>query len=64
MSDKKSFREMTIDEKIDDIGERVNEFNLMKLPGQPKGIHMGTMYLINDMERTIKELKSLVDETT
>ena len=32
-----------------DLAARVTQFNMMQLPGQPFGMHMGTSYLVNDL---------------
>ena len=41
----------------EDLAERVIQFNLMELPGQPKMMHMGTSYLVNDLDREVRRLK-------
>lgn len=45
----------------DDLQKRVEQFRAMELPGQPMGMHMGTMYLVNDLWREVQRLKDLVD---
>ena len=42
----------------DDLDERVLQFQMMKLPGQPIGMHMGTSYLVNDLHKRVKELEA------
>jgi hypothetical protein len=42
---------------MDDLKKRVGQFNSMSLPGQPIGVHMGTMYLVNDLWREIERLR-------
>lgn len=41
------------------LEERVNQFNCLELPGQPMGMHMGTSYLVNDLWREVKRLRTL-----
>lgn len=36
-----------------DMAKRAEQFRMMQLPGQPMGMHMGTFYLVNDMEKVI-----------
>ena len=52
---------------LDDLRDRVNKFSAMELPGQPMGMHMGTMYLVNDLMRAVEELSVIApgagDET-
>jgi hypothetical protein len=43
----------------DSLEERVRQFQMMKLPGQPMGMHMGTAYLINDLWREVQRLRKL-----
>lgn len=38
------------------LKDRVRAFNLLQLPGQPQGMHMGTSYLVSDLWRTVEEL--------
>lgn len=45
---------------MDDLKTRVDQFNSLSLPGQPMGMHMGTMYLVNDLWREIEKLRELV----
>lgn len=45
----KKFCDMDSGERLDDLQERVNCFNMLALPGQPQGMHMGTSYLIGDL---------------
>lgn len=42
----------------DDLEKRVNDFNSLCLPGQPMAMHMGTNYLVNDLWREVKRLRS------
>lgn len=48
------------DGKRDDLQERVEKFQAMELPGQPIGMHMGTMYLVNDLWREVRRLRDAV----
>jgi hypothetical protein len=50
-----TIKEIT-EEKIADLRERVAKFNLMELPGQPMGMHMGTSHLVNDLMRAVEAL--------
>jgi len=56
MSEKKFF-DMTNEERIVDLEKRVNQFNMLQLPGQPIGVHMGTSYLISDLWRELQTLQ-------
>ena len=56
MTDKK-FYDMTPEEQMLDLKERVNRFNMLQLPGQPQGMHMGTSYLVNDLLRELEKRK-------
>ena len=51
---------------MEDLKKRVDDFNSLRLPGQPFGMHMGTSYLVNDLWEDIQkrdnELRKLVDE--
>jgi hypothetical protein len=42
---------------MDDLQDRVEKFQTMELPGQPMSMHMGTMYLVNDLWREVKRLR-------
>jgi hypothetical protein len=44
------------DERLNDLEERVKQFEILSLPGQPKMMHMGTSYLVGDLWRMVKEL--------
>jgi len=39
------------------LKERVEAFNMMELPGQPRMMHMGTSYLVNDLWREVERLR-------
>lgn len=45
----KQFCDMDGEERLVDLTERVNKFNMLQLPGQPQGMHRGTAYLIGDL---------------
>ena len=47
---------------MDSLEERVRQFEMMRLPGQPMSMHMGTSYLINDLWREVKKLRGALDE--
>ncbi len=55
MAEKKFF-DMSPAERLADLEDRVKKFNLMELPGQPQGMHMGTMYLVADLWRELSEV--------
>jgi hypothetical protein len=40
------------------LDERVLDFQLMRLPGQPMAMHMGTSYLVNDLHAEVKRLRT------
>lgn len=42
---------------MDDLEQRVQQYNLHELPGQPMATHMGTSYLINDLWRERQKLR-------
>jgi hypothetical protein len=44
------------------LDERVLAYTCLELPGQPPFVHMGTSYLIHDLHKEVKELKSLLKE--
>jgi hypothetical protein len=46
--------------EIDELERRVQQFNELKLPGQPKTLHMGTFYLVNDLWREIERLRGIM----
>jgi hypothetical protein len=48
---------MTNDE-LDALLERALQFQMLELPGQPMAMHMGTSYLVRDMERAITALRA------
>ena len=56
MSDK-TFFDMTPEERTIDLQDRVNQFNMLQLLGQPQMMHMRTTYLINDLWRELQALQ-------
>jgi len=48
---------MSTAETLDD---RILQFKMLQLPGQPRMMHMGTSYLISDMEKEIKLLRTAI----
>lgn len=40
------------------LKERVEQFSMLQLPGQPMAMHMGTSYLVNDLWRRVQELEA------
>ena len=57
MSEEKKFCDMTPDERFDDLRARVCKYNMLQLPGQPMGMHMGTAYLLNDLWSELQRAK-------
>lgn len=47
---------------MDDLEERVMQFNALKLPGQPKAMHMGTSYLVAELWREVQKLREELKE--
>ena len=45
-------------ETKEDLSERVRLFNILQLPGQSPMMDMGTAYLINDLHREVKKLRT------
>lgn len=45
----------------DNLAERVLQFQMLQLPGQPMMMHMGTANLVSDLWREVKHLRDLVD---
>jgi hypothetical protein len=41
-----------------DLKDRVDDFQMLRLPGQPMGMHMGTSYLVNDLWREVAALRA------
>lgn len=40
------------------LEDRIMQFRMLELPGQPRMMHMGTMYLVSDMEKEIERLRA------
>lgn len=49
-------------DKIEELEERVMQFNTLSLPGQPLMMHMGTSYLVNDLWEKVKRLQSELEK--
>ncbi|MDI3563520.1 hypothetical protein [Bradyrhizobium sp. Arg816] len=45
----------------DDLKQRVEQFQTLSLPGQPMGMHMGTLHLVNDLWRALAQARALVE---
>lgn len=43
---------------MSDLKDRVDKFNALELPGQPKTMHMGTSRLVADLWREIERLRA------
>lgn len=41
---------------MDDLNERVMTFKMMKLPGQPQMMHIGTLELVADLAHEVAKL--------
>ncbi len=50
----KKFCDMNGEERFTDLRERVNQYNMLQLPGQPQAMHMGSSYLLNDLWREVQ----------
>ena len=46
----------TTDIDLADLGERVEQFQSLSLPGQPQMMHMGTSQLVHDLWTAVKTL--------
>jgi len=44
------------------LKERAAQFRSLSLPGQPMSVHMGTAYLVNDLEAEIDRLTAALAE--
>jgi hypothetical protein len=42
-----------------DLKSRVLQFDLLQLPGQPQGMHMGTSYLVHDLWERVQALEGI-----
>ncbi len=45
-----------------DLKERVMQFEMLQLPGQPMGMHMGTAHLVGDLVSEIEKLQAQLEE--
>jgi hypothetical protein len=45
-------------EALEALLDRANQFRRMRLPGQPMGMHMGTLYLVNDLSAAVATLRT------
>jgi hypothetical protein len=41
---------------MDDLKKRVEQFQALQLPGQLQMMHMGTLYLVNDLWKEVQRL--------
>lgn len=46
---------------MDDLQNRVEKFQALELPGQPMGMHMGTLYLVNDLWLEVQRLRKTLE---
>jgi hypothetical protein len=49
---------------MDYLEERVAQFIKNELPGQPKSVHLGTMYLVTDLWREVQKLRKQLEPTS
>ena len=43
-------------DKREDLKKRVEQFQMLQLPGQPMSMHMGTSYLVGDLWGELEKL--------
>lgn len=43
---------------VETLKDRVLQFQMMELPGQPQMMHMGTSYLVHDLWQEVKRLEA------
>lgn len=48
-------------ESDNNLQRRVSLFNALALPGQPKTMHIGTWYLVNDLWEEVQRLQRIVE---
>ncbi|KEZ78361.1 hypothetical protein [Salinisphaera hydrothermalis] len=48
------------DMDYDEIQERAGKFRCIELPGQPIMMHMGTSYLVGDLDKAVSKLRARV----
>jgi hypothetical protein len=41
-----------------DVLDRAVDFSMLRLPGQPMVMHMGTSYLVNDLAAEVRKLRA------
>lgn len=41
-----------------DLDERVMQFMMLELPGQPRMMHMGTSHLVHDLHQEVRLLRN------
>lgn len=51
-----------MDKKYEELKEKVVQFQMMELPGQPRSMHIGTWYLVSELWREIKRLRKVIDD--
>jgi hypothetical protein len=56
---KRTFRPSAVSEPIEkrSLQERVEQFRALELPGQSQSMHMGTLYLVNDLWAEVQRLR-------
>lgn len=47
---------MEYDKEIQALKEKYIKFQMLELPGQPQGMHMGTLYFVGDLMKMIDKL--------
>ena len=48
------------DARLEELGMRVSQFASLELPGQPRGMHMGTSYLVHDLWQALKDAQTML----
>ncbi len=43
------------------LEQRVTDFALLRLPGQPQAMHMGTASLVDELWREVERLREIVE---
>lgn len=51
-------------DRFEELEDRVLKFNLLQLPGQPQGMHMGTSYLVQDLISAVRDLRREIATTS
>lgn len=44
-----------MDKTLTELEIKINKFKLLQLPGQPLSMHLGTLYLVNDLWTELKK---------